>query len=48
MFSSLHRLACPEIAEEWDELALEERLYKKLRKGKISQEEYNAQLRGSK
>jgi ATP-dependent RNA helicase DDX55/SPB4 len=29
------------IMDEWDDLAKEERLYKKLRRGKISKEEYN-------
>lgn len=32
------------IVDDWDELAKEERLFKKLRKGKISKEEYDAQL----
>lgn len=30
--------------DEWDDLAKEERLYKKLRKGKITQSEYDEQL----
>ena len=30
--------------DEWEELAKEERLYKKLRRGKISKEEFEAQL----
>lgn len=30
--------------DEWDELAKEERLYKKLRSGKISKEEYDRQM----
>jgi ATP-dependent RNA helicase DDX55/SPB4 len=33
-----------QILDEWDDLAKEERLFKKLRKGKISNEEYEAQL----
>lgn len=32
------------IADDWDELAREERLYKKLRRHAISQEEYDMQL----
>jgi ATP-dependent RNA helicase DDX55/SPB4 len=32
------------IVDEWDELAKEERLYKKLRRGKISKEEYDNEL----
>lgn len=32
--------------EEWDALAKEERLYKRLKKGKISQREYDLQIRG--
>ena len=32
------------IVDDWDELATEERLYKKLRKGKISQQEYDTLL----
>ena len=35
-----------QIMEEWDELAKEERLYKKLRKGKISQKQFDAALKG--
>jgi len=34
------------IQEEWDDLAKEERLYKKLKKGKMSQKQYEAALRG--
>jgi len=34
------------MVEEWNRLALEERLYKKLRKGKISKAEYEEQIRG--
>ena len=30
--------------DEWEDLAKEERLYKKLRRGKISKEEYNKLL----
>lgn len=37
-----------QIVDEWEELAKEERLYKKLRRGKISKEEYDEQLFGSK
>jgi ATP-dependent RNA helicase DDX55/SPB4 len=36
-----------QIVDEWEELAKEERLYKKLRKGKISNEDYDDQLFGS-
>ena len=32
------------IVEEWDDLAKEERLYKKLRRGKITKEQYQEQL----
>ena len=32
------------IMDEWEDLAKEERLYKKLRRGKISKEEYNKLL----
>lgn len=32
------------LVEEWDDLAKEERLYKKLRKKKITQEQYDAEL----
>ena len=32
------------IVDDWDELAAEERNYKKLRKGKISQQEYDTLL----
>lgn len=32
------------IVEEWDDLAKEERLYKKLRRGKITKEQYEEQL----
>lgn len=35
------------IVDEWEELAKEERLFKKLRRGKISQEEYDEQIFGS-
>lgn len=35
-----------QIVDEWDDLAKEERLYKKLRRGKISMEEYDEQLLG--
>ena len=34
------------LMEEWDELAREERLYKKLRKGKISQKQYDLGIKG--
>lgn len=34
------------IVEEWDELAKEERLYKKLRSGKITKEKYREQMYG--
>lgn len=33
-----------QMAEEWDDLAKEERLFKKLRRGKISQAEYDTEL----
>lgn len=33
-----------QIQDEWDDLAKEERLFKKFRKGKISREEYHDQL----
>lgn len=33
-----------QIMDEWDDLAKEERLYKKLRNKKITEEEYNTQL----
>jgi ATP-dependent RNA helicase DDX55/SPB4 len=36
-----------QIVDEWEDLAKEERLYKKLRRGKISKEEYDEQLFGS-
>lgn len=36
-----------QIVDEWEELAKEERLYKKLRRGKISQEAYEEQLYGA-
>lgn len=36
------------IFDEWDELAKEERLYKKLRSNKISKEEYDRQMYGEK
>lgn len=35
-----------QIVEEWDELAEEEKLYKKLKRGKISEEEYEKALLG--
>ena len=35
-----------QIIDEWDELAKEERLYKKLRKGKITQAKYNELMFG--
>jgi ATP-dependent RNA helicase DDX55/SPB4 len=35
-----------QLFDEWDDLAKEERLYKKLRKRKITVEEYKKQLRG--
>jgi ATP-dependent RNA helicase DDX55/SPB4 len=34
------------IQEEWDDLAKEERLYKKLKKGKLTQKQYEAALKG--
>jgi len=34
------------ITDEWDDLAKEERLYKKMRRGKISKDEYEKQLHG--
>lgn len=34
------------IVDDWEELAKEERLYKKLRRGKITKEEYDEQLLG--
>jgi ATP-dependent RNA helicase DDX55/SPB4 len=33
-----------QIVDEWDDLAKEERLYKKLRRGKITKEEYDKQM----
>lgn len=33
-----------QMMDEWDELAKEERLHKKLRRGKISKEEYDRQM----
>lgn len=36
-----------QIVDEWEELAKEERLYKKLRRGKISKEDYDEQLFGT-
>ena len=36
-----------QIVDEWEELAKEERLYKKYRRGKITKEEYEEQLFGS-
>lgn len=35
-----------QIFDEWDSLAKEERLHKKLRQGKITKEEYNRQMYG--
>ena len=35
-----------QIVEEWDDLAKEERLYKKLRRGKITQEQFNEHVDG--
>ena len=35
-----------QIFDEWDDLAKEERLHKKLKKGKITKEEYNKQMYG--
>jgi len=35
-----------QLNDEWDELAKEERLYKKLRRGKISKKQYEEQLFG--
>lgn len=37
-----------EIVDEWDDLAKEERLYKKLRRGKITKDQYETLMRGSK
>jgi ATP-dependent RNA helicase DDX55/SPB4 len=34
-----------QITDEWDDLAKEERLYKKLRKKKITKEQYDEQMR---
>ncbi|KAK7234613.1 hypothetical protein SO694_00193032 [Aureococcus anophagefferens] len=31
--------------DEWDDLAAEERLHKRLKKGKISQDDFDAELR---
>eukprot|EP00934_Nitzschia_sp_Nitz4_P000856 Nitzschia sp. Nitz4//scaffold178_size73299//38813//41148//NITZ4_005706-RA/size73299-snap-gene-0.134-mRNA-1//1//CDS//3329539143//856//frame0 len=36
-----------QILDEWDDLAKEERLYKKFKKGKLSKEQYEEQLRGA-
>jgi hypothetical protein len=33
-----------QILDEWDDLAKEERLYKKMRRGKITKEEFNEQM----
>lgn len=33
-----------QLVDEWDDLAKEERLYKKLRKKKITEDEYNYQM----
>jgi len=35
-----------QLNDEWDELAKEQRLYKKLRKGKITQEQYDDEMFG--
>jgi ATP-dependent RNA helicase DDX55/SPB4 len=35
-----------EIVDEWDDLAKEERLYKKMRRGKITKDQYEALMRG--
>ena len=35
-----------QIVDEWEELAKEERLYKKLRRGKITKEKYEELMRG--
>jgi ATP-dependent RNA helicase DDX55/SPB4 len=37
-----------QILDEWDDLAKEERLYKKLRRGKITKEQYEELLHGPK
>jgi len=37
-----------QMMEEWDDLAKEERLFKKLRKGTITQKQYEAELKGKK
>jgi ATP-dependent RNA helicase DDX55/SPB4 len=36
-----------QIVDEWDDLAKEERLYKKMRRGKISKEEYDDLMYGN-
>mmetsp|Transcript_2274 Transcript_2274/g.2561 ORF Transcript_2274/g.2561 Transcript_2274/m.2561 type:complete len:136 (+) Transcript_2274:99-506(+) len=36
-----------QIVDEWEELAKEERLYKKFRRGKITKEEYDEHMFGS-
>ena len=36
-----------QIVDEWEELAKEERLYKKLRRGKITKEQYKQLMHGS-
>lgn len=36
-----------QIVDEWEDLAKEERLYKKLRRGKITKEEFDRQMFGS-
>ena len=36
-----------QIVDDWDDLAKEERLYKKLRRGKVTQEQYDALMRGA-
>lgn len=35
-----------QIVDEWDDLAKEERLYKKMRRGKITKDEYERLIRG--
>jgi ATP-dependent RNA helicase DDX55/SPB4 len=35
-----------QIVDEWDDLAKEERLYKKLRRGKINKDQYETLIRG--
>lgn len=36
-----------QIVDEWDDLAKEERLYKKLRRGKITKDQYESMLHGA-